>query len=295
MACFHPIPGYRAGSGKITFKRSEATGSLASVSIACGQCRGCRLERSRQWAVRISHEAQTHTHNCFITLTYNDAHLPEDHSLDITHWQLFAKRFRKQEGPFRFYHCGEYGDTNGRPHYHACIFGHDFSADRKRYTKTEQGHELHTSETLDRLWGKGFCQIGELTFQSAAYVARYVMKKQNGQAAADHYDQVDTDTGLITRLKPEYASMSRRPGIGAAWISKYKTDVYPHDYVIVNGKKSRPPKFYDNQLSEFELEMLKARRATQGKKHRANNTPERLAVREEIATRKSADFLRRDL
>ena len=165
--------------------------------LPCGQCVGCRLERSRQWAIRCMHEAQMHEDNCFITLTFNPESLDDRSnpwSLDVRDFQLFMKRLRKKYGAgIRFYHCGEYGELNKRPHYHACIFGFDFP-DKRLWKVTNSGHRLYISESLDELWPFGFCTIGNVTFESAAYVARYIMKKVNGDAAADHYEWIDEDT-----------------------------------------------------------------------------------------------------
>ena len=102
--------------------------------IPCRNCVGCRLEHSRQWAMRCTHEAQLHSDNCFITLTYDNAHLPSDFSLDKKHFSDFMKRYRKKFGPnIRYFHCGEYGSKFGRPHYHACIFNHDFSCNNEQH------------------------------------------------------------------------------------------------------------------------------------------------------------------
>ncbi len=221
-----------------------------------------------------------HEHNSFITLTYNKEHLPLDRSLDLDHWQRFAKRVHKRYGAFRYFHCGEYGEENGRPHYHACVFGLDWIEDRKPF-KIERENQTYVSDTLEKLWGNGFTVIGSLTFQSAAYVARYIMKKVNGPLQDYHY--VDKTTGLIK--KPEYTTMSRRPGIGTSWFDKYHADVFPSDEVVVGGKRSRPPKFYDSLykiLDEQGAELMKSRRRAAGSKYDENNTPDRLEVRETV-------------
>ena len=209
------------------------------------------------------HEASTHEKNCFLTLTYNDEHLPENNSLDVTHWQKFAKRMRKKMGPFRFLHCGEYGDENNRPHYHALIFGKDFTHDQAVIQQRDE-HQLFRSPMLDKLWSDedgpiGHASVGSLTWQSCAYVARYSLKKITGQDADAHYQG----------RKPEYITMSRRPGIGSAWINKYKTDVYPWDEVITNGNPCRPPSYYDDQLEKIDPAMhkkVKVRRNVKAKK-----------------------------
>ncbi len=230
-----------------------------SFELPCGQCVGCRLERSRQWAMRCVHEASLHEENCFLTLTYDDEHLPVrikslgpkarvQNSLILSDYQDFMKRLRKKYGSgIRFFHCGEYGDALGRPHYHAVIFNHDFP-DKVLHRVTPQGHRLYTSESLEKLWPNGFALIGDVTFESAAYVARYVMKKVTGEPAAAHYQG----------RKPEYTTMSRRPGIGRGWYDKYKAEVYPFDEIIVNSKPVRPPRFYDNLLDKEDPDLLQS-------------------------------------
>lgn len=220
-----------------------------------------------------------HDANTFATLTYDDSHLPSDNSLDISHFQKFVKRLRKKYD-FRYYHCGEYGDETDRPHYHALLFGLDF-ADKKFWKQTPNGDNLYVSDELNSIWGKGFCPIGDVTFQSAAYTARYIMKKVTGDLAEDHYKG----------RAPEYTSMSRRPGIGADWYKKYESDVYPDDFVILNAKKFRPPKFYDGLLEVSDkktFDKLKSHRKKSLQKYADNNTPERLAVRQECQELKLA-------
>nr|UXQ87948.1 MAG: replication initiation protein [Microvirus sp.] len=296
MPCFHPIEAHRSLAGEIKFSPARLVSDVPLV-LACGQCTGCRLERSRQWAVRITHEAKMHKKNCFLTLTYDDDHLPSDRSLDVTHWQKFAKRVRKKHGPFRFYHCGEYGDKNGRAHYHAAVFGLDFSFDRKTTKISDQGHQLYESATVKQLWPNGLHVIGDLTFQSAAYIARYVTKKVTGQGALDHYTtQIDIDTGEVHSLKPPYSTMSRRPGIGATWLKKFHSDVYPSDEVISNGVPARPPKFYDAQLEKHRPELfaaIKHQRKKAGEKHQSNNTPDRLRVRETVMEARTSELKRK--
>lgn len=265
------------------------------VEIPCGQCIGCRLERSRQWALRCVHEASLYNNNCFLTLTYNNENLPADKSLNVKHFQDFMKRLRKAYSPkkIRFFHCGEYGAKNQRPHYHAIIFNHDF--DDKILFRNSNGVQLYTSSSLDKLWPFGFSTIGSVTFESAAYVARYITKKVTGELATEHYKLVDTSTGEIHNLKPEYITMSRRPGVGREWYDKYKTDVYPKDFTTLRGIKLKPPKFYDNILEkehEEEYLQVKKKRIRNSKKRRADNTPERLNTKETIKKIKFKNLLR---
>lgn len=244
MPCYTPLKAYRASGGGIAFDSKRGFVDRP-ISIRCGQCIDCRMARSREWALRCVHEAQLHERNCFITLTYNQEHVPKDGGLVVKHWQDFAKRARHEFGPFRFFHCGEYGDKNFRPHYHACLFGIDFP-DQEPFQKTGD-RTTYTSPSLDEKWGMGFCTVGEMNFESAAYVARYCMKKATGKHAKNRYFRIDLDTGDAYFVKPEYITMSRRPGLGANWLKQFASDVYPSDFIIHEGKKHRPPKFYDKR------------------------------------------------
>lgn len=250
---------YRGPGGGIAF--SSRKGFVdRPLEVACGQCQGCRLARARDWAIRAVHEGQLHERNCFVTLTYRPECMPADWSLQVGDWQGFAKRVRRELGPFRFLHCGEYGPRTLRPHYHACVFGQDFG--RRDWIPVRPG--LWTSMVLAERWGLGQVTVGELTWQSAAYVARYVMGKATGELAESRYERVDPDTGECWQVRPEYSTMSRRPGLGAEWFDRfYESDVAPRDEVVHAGKSYRVPKFYDRLLESRDPERaasLKAKR-----------------------------------
>lgn len=237
--------------------------------------------------MRCVHEASLYDNNCFITLTYDDDNLPPTGSLIKKHYQDFMKRLRhKYTGKsIRYYHCGEYGELSDRPHYHACLFNHDFE-DKIHYS-TRDDVPLYTSPELNQLWPAGFNTIGAVTFESAAYVARYIMKKVTGEKAEDHYQSLDTDTGEITSILPEYTTMSRRPGIGADWYNQWKSDTYPSDSVIMNGKAMRPPRFYDTMYeltNPEELAVLKQLRKRKALEHSEDQTTNRLRTREKVKT-----------
>lgn len=299
MPCYSPLKGFRTASGSVVFSELRRHGDItSSIDIPCGQCVGCRLERSRQWAMRCLHESELHLDNSFITLTYDDDHLPADWSLNYSHFQKFMKRLRKRfRGTrIRFYMCGEYGEQFGRPHYHACLFGFNFP-DRVLAKDSDSGCRLYTSQILEDLWGFGFCTIGDVSFDSAAYVARYILKKVTGDAAEFHYTFVNPDTGEIYRREPEFCHMSLKPGIGFDWLQKYHKDVYPHDYVVVNGKQVKPPKYYDKKYGEVDLDRqdaVLADRAFEGYQRRDDATPDRLVVREAV-TKGRLSFKKRSL
>lgn len=278
MPCYSPLKGYWAREKNESGKRSIVFNARSGfvdkpVDIPCGQCIGCRLERSRQWAMRCTHEAQLHEKSCFITLTYAPEHVPRDGSLNKRHFQLFIKRLRKtlKGRKIRYFHCGEYGETLGRPHYHACIFNYD--PEDKILFRESHGTRLYLSESLTRIWGQGFVTVGDVTFESAAYVARYVTKKITGPKAEAHYQG----------REPEYVTMSRRPGIGKPWFEKYQKDVYPKDFVTVREKKVKAPKYYDKLYEHVDpigFAEIKTKRLVKSKERALDNTPERLDVKE---------------
>lgn len=264
------------------------------IEVSCGQCIGCRLERSRQWAVRCLHENQMHESSSFITLTYDDEHLPVDHSLSYRDFQLFMKRLRKHFGQqflergrstnsVRFFMCGEYGELTKRPHFHACLFGLDFD-DKEFYKSLPSGSRLYTSAILEKLWPFGFSSIGDVTFESAAYVARYVVKKITGPRAHEHYSFTTVDGEVVQRV-PEFTHMSLKPGIGATWFAKYGGEVFPRDEVVVRGIRMKPPKYYDNLLEAKDLpsfEFVQYDRYKKSLIFAEDATRERLRVRERV-------------
>ncbi len=278
MTCYTPLNGYRSrtpnpsGRRGVVFSTNDGFIDLP-VEIPCGQCTGCRLERSRQWAMRCMHEAQLHDDNCFITLTYDEEHLPKNSSLDKKAFPKFMKRLRKKypHERIRYYHAGEYGDQFGRPHYHSCIFGFDFP-DKNHWT-TRKNIPVYHSDILEKLWPFGQSEIGSVTFESAAYVARYIMKKILGDETAK---QKRYQTGTETEQQPEYSTMSRRPGIGKQWYDNFKCEVYAADSVIVRGKEMKPPTYYDGLYELQEPEMMeKIKRARSRSRDRASETEAR--------------------
>ena len=179
MPCYHPLT-VRYDGENVFFPRSKGwiPSTAKIINLPCGKCRGCRLEYARQWAVRCHHEATMHKNNSFLTLTFNSENLPEDGSLNVATFQNFMKKVRnhtKIQG-LRYFHCGEYGEKKGRPHYHVLLFGYDFP-DKKEHKLSSKKYKLYTSQQLQELWPYGFSYIGNVTFESASYVARYIFKK----------------------------------------------------------------------------------------------------------------------
>ena len=225
-----------------------------------------------------------HTQNSFITLTYAKEHLPSDGSLIKWHFQDFMKRLRSAHPShsIRYFMCGEYGEKFTRPHYHACLFGIDFPD--KDPIREEEGIILYNSPKLDKIWSYGYTSIGALTFETAAYTARYITKKITGDQRHEHYQTTCEHTGNLINLEPEFATMSLKPGIGKKWLDTYHSDIYPHDTVIHRKGKTSPPRYYDKimELNGHDIDSIKLNRKKRAAKNLSDNTPERLEVREKV-------------
>lgn len=288
MTCYSPVQGWLRVGGGFTRSRHDAFTDMPR-QVPCGGCIGCRLGRAQSWMVRCVHEASLHEENCMATLTYDDQHLDADYSVNVRDVQLFFKRLRKQTGVKLRFFCGaEYGPKSRRPHYHALIFGW-MPLDGKVFSPgSGRGKPLYVSQFLTTTWGKGFCSFVPLTPESAAYAARYSMKKVNGDRAESHYEWVHPVTGEVVRQRPEFATMSRRPGIGAEWFSKFGEEVFPDDFVVVNGRKCGVPRFYFDRLDEVAREEVRLSRLQEAADpdRKWNNTAERLEVRAEVARAK---------
>lgn len=277
------------------FSKSKGFSDLP-VTVPCGRCRGCRLEYSRQWAIRCVHEASLYDENIFITLTYDNENLPSDYSVNKEHLQKFFKKLRKAGYKFRYYACAEYGDLNNRPHYHAILFGMDFK-DKILHTK-QNGNLLFKSAELQKIWGKGFCLIGHVTFQSCAYVARYVMKKfkndkRDPSKLTQYYNRQIDDKKY--QLEPEFNLVSKGDGgIGKGWYERFKTDT-DKDFITLDGTRMSLPKFYDYLLEKEdpdELQIKKAKRKCMI--NLDDNTTERLIQKDKVK-QAQINLLKREL
>jgi hypothetical protein len=241
----------------------------------------------------MHHEASQHDENSFVTLTYADQHLPMDGSLSVRAVQLFFKRLRKSLAgrPVRYYACGEYGETNGRPHYHVILFGYQFP-DLVAWRRSPTGHYLYRSEKLEKLWPFGHSEVGHVTHQSAGYCARYTLKKLTGEPAAAHYSRPHPLTGVVSNVIPEFGLMSRRPGIGSSWFDQFHSDAFPSDFVVIDGTKRPVPRFYKNKLEDLAALEITRLRKNGSRARSANNTDQRLDTREKLQTLRQAKLVR---
>jgi len=271
MPCADPIPAYRpAAGGPLQFNYPKDGRAYTPIQLPCGSCILCRQEQARQWAVRITHEAQLWEENSFLTLTYADANLPQYNSLNYEHLQMFWDRLRahnrrKGEKSPRYYAVGEYGDKTMRPHYHACIFGEAFTEDRIFIRQTPS--PLWTSPFLEKVWGLGQVSVGALNFATARYTASYITKKLRSK---QKYVRVDEETGELIALEQPRSFMSRN--IARDWWNTNRHYVSAHDQVVIDGATQKPPKAYDKWLgerSELALEMIKEERGEKAEKQTA--------------------------
>lgn len=301
MACYSPLRAVKTSAGvKILGSVHSKTPfkEFSNLTLPCGQCVGCRLERSKQWAIRCMHEASLHDSNDFITLTYSPENLPYGSNLVHKDFQDFMKRLRKFTGliGLKYYMAGEYGSDNARPHFHALIFGYSFP-DRVFLKNSPSGLPIYTSPSLEKLWSVGFSSIGNVTFQSAAYVARYIMKKVTGDKAFYEYQTLVMETGEIIHRRPEYNRMSLKDGgIAGKWFDKFHSDVYPHDVCVVDGTMHKPPRFYDKKfakLDESKMLAIKDKRILDFAEFVSDNTPERLVTKEIVQTAQLSQLLRK--
>lgn len=283
------------------------------MEVACGQCLGCRVDRTLMWAMRIVHESYMHEHahgSCFVTFTYrgkdectpeqfkNAYYVPDDYSLNYHHFRDFIKRLRKKfPQKIRYFHCGEYGDDNLRPHYHACLFNVEF--DDCIVEQETEGIITYSSPTLSELWPYGFCTIGELNFDTASYTAGYILKKITGNKANEAYLRSD-ENGVCFWVKPPYITMSlghtcnvchkkscknSTGGIGRDFYEKYKGDFFPSDESPIPGHGriiKKVPRYYETILQQSNPdshELVKKMRQVWIAAHRDEFTPERLKAK----------------
>lgn len=303
MTCYHPITAWYSydqktskGNRAITFDYTRAIPNT-QFQIPCGQCIGCRLDRSIDSMVRCVHESKCWPSSVFVTLTYAPEFLPENESLDFRDLTLFWKRLRKHFSGqrIRYFACGEYGSLRDRPHFHAIIFNCDF-VDKKLFFRSSSGSNVYRSDLLDDLWQLGHTSIGNVTNESCAYVARYITKKITGDGSQEYVD----DDGVV-KLK-ENTRWSRDPFIGGLYLQKYWKDIYLRgDRCLIekNGrmKKYKVPRAYDKWLaenhpdvyadvkSERQKNMLKFSRSSE-------NTPQRLRVKEELHELRASKLIR---
>lgn len=307
--CTRPQERYLQSDGSMSFRETKHT--VSSYMGACGQCVQCRMRLVTGWTIRCAHEAHMHgLVNCFVTATLDDEHLTQFAALDYSVVQKAFKRIRFAGFPFRFYLGAEYGTRPGdldlmwlnaegrilgRPHWHWTMFGQDFRFDRIQTGTSGAGHKLYESPTLSKLWGQGKIVIEDVSPESFAYVAKHYFKRVTGRNSDLHYSRVEPHTGEVILIRPEHTVMSRKPGIGVTWWNKFgRTDVMNQGNVLFNGHLQAVPKFYRSLWEKSDpsgylgyLDSCIEFSALH------QETPERLAVIEEVKLMKLAEARKR--
>lgn len=306
MSCYHPLPAIqRKEGGQIEFVNKEALikdarGEVFApfgyryLEVPCGKCIGCRLDYSKQWATRIMKEAEQWENNWFLTLTYDPENVPWQSSINLEtgeyvqgmtlqpeHLTKFLKDLRRywkyhyNEDNIRFYACGEYGGKTQRPHYHVAVMNWNIPGGLLKEWKKSQNGMYYQCETVAKIWKKGFICLAKLEWESAAYVARYMLKKQKGKDADQYYKSM--------AQIPEFTRCSRNPGIAREWYEQNKDKIYKNDEMFIARKggaqKVKPPAYYDKlfdvedheRMQEIKEERRKAANEASRRK-RANTT-----------------------
>lgn len=240
MACFHPRRAWRVGdTSHVQFFWSPKAG--AELLLPCGECVGCLNSRAQEWATRCHFEALSHPRNEFVTLTYDDKHLPPGGSLRYEDFQRFVRSLRDSGRRLRYFGAGEYGTRFQRPHFHACLFGVGFD-DRVLHSRSPAGERVYRSDELSSHWPHGFAATGNVTLASAAYIARYILQK--GRRDDDRYRRVDSSTGEVFYVEPEFNFMSLKPGIGLNVWQRYGQAMRDNDNVVIEGSARPIPKYF---------------------------------------------------
>lgn len=247
------------------FNRLKNTPGYECAELPCGRCLECRLEYSRQWANRCMLEAASFPDNWFITLTYDDEHLPLNDfhyptlvKNELSNFMKSLRAYYKYHYNFdniRFFGCGEYGGKYGRPHYHSILF--NFPVYDLEFLYEKNGHAYFNSPSIDKIWNKGFVVFTDVSWDTCAYVARYVVKKAKGENEFAYKDLA---------IQPEYCRMSRVPGIAKTYFDSHKDMIYKFDKLTIPGVGPvRPSHYYDklfdidNPVRMYELKDLRCK------------------------------------
>ena len=291
------MPCYRPKPAAVLLANKKTRPEMMPTKLPCGKCIGCIISKRQEWTIRMSHEHQYSDEAVFLTLTYNEDHLPNDLSLEKKGTRggvvaTFLQDVRNHLGPFRYYFIGEYGTENLRPHYHAILFFRDAEDGKRRCFPdrvewvSNSREPVYRSPLLERLWPYGFSTVQHVTVGSIKYVAGYVQKKL-GDLDDPHgrrYDRVDPETGEVWTVHPEWQTMSRRPGLGHDWIRDHWRDIYPSDHLVLDGRNYKPPLYYDRQVEKHSPELVREvrRRRLEREVPSYNKTTECLAAAETI-------------
>lgn len=315
MACYFPVKAWMPPDGaqdrRLIWKRSkaEAIAGARPLEVGCGKCQGCRADRAGHWKTRLlceyahlqqrAYSADSLGAICgeawFVCLTYNDEHLPADYSVSRREMTLFMKRLRtyarEQFGPLdvRFFAVGEYGEQFMRPHYHVILYGLPIGAELEPSRMSKAGFPLYRSAFLEKVWPKGFVEVGNFDAASASYTAGYAHKKVGGPQADEHYRRVHPLTGEVVQVQREFLQMSLKPAIGLRWFQEFSGDVQGATMTLPVSRDVVPvPSYFRRKRLEADPnpEERKRRERWEAEEYfretAHNRTADRLAVRREV-------------
>lgn len=282
MPCYHPFIRYETKGGEAKFmkapdviptewevkkyvlQQARETVTRADL-IPCGKCIGCKLDHSKEWANRMTLEATQWPENWFLTLTYDDTHLPIKQGIDRYTGEIepkatlykkdvqdFLKRIRERWArlygvkPIRTVYAGEYGPSTQRPHYHMALFNLPIYTELKEHKKSGAGYKLWECKEIEECWGKGFVLLGKLEWSSAAYIARYIIKDSASKKTA-------------AGLQEPFIQASTKPGIGEGYLRKHPEILKTDQIYLPGGKIAKIPRYFE-KLAERDLKDIKADR-----------------------------------
>lgn len=339
--CTSPLRAWKTGRGKLSFRGptrlvgpfgfANKSGYNQEYELPCGQCIECRIARSVEKAVRIMHEVKieeelTSRKSTFVTLTYDKYSVPYVYeSVDGTDVyrtdrmtlvkddvQKFLARLRehkrrRKEDKIRYFVAGEYGDKDFRPHYHAVLIGCEFK-DEYLFSKSSKGYDMSRSDDLELLWTKGYCTIEEITMDSLIYICKDIVKRVTESDNDAHRkwlrdNNVKSVDEYYNGRQKEFHLQSGKPGLGARWIDKYQSDVFPFcELPKINGVNHPVPRYYIDRIVKKEMELsgkklepsktkvMIGRRSALRKRKRDENYEDRLIDRNEIKKQRRKNY-----
>lgn len=203
----------------------------------------------RQMTTRGLHELATAGPSCFLTLTFDDEHLPKDWCVSVRDMQLFLKRLRRAGFPLRYLACGEYGDINQRPHYHAILFGQIFKRGSTEVEPSRSGLPQWTHPVVEAAWGhQGRIRIATAERDSIAYVSGYIYKKQSyGEKLVALPEQLPGMPFPVYRTQP-FVLASKNPGLGLNYFAANAENIIARGNVVSHGREVPIPRYYLKQV-----------------------------------------------
>jgi hypothetical protein len=225
--------------------QQKVRGNRLKVNYPCRKCLPCMITRRQEWTARLLLEMQVTLNTYYVTLTYDDDHLPPLASLRRKDLRDFLKRLRKNtKSKLRYFAAGEYGDKKGRPHYHILLFSNDELQVDIGYCK-ERRKVCSISGDFHKAWSLNGDSFGLVDVvpglnrddgkRVAAYVAGYVLKKIGQEKC-------------LPGKEPEFQVMSKKPGLGVIYVDALARSLK---------NQGAGPLHYDGTSVTYDLQMVR--------------------------------------